>query len=229
MENITSMQNTFDSRLQTREAEITRLHTKKTILTHNYSLLLNENIAIKIDSHKLNQEVESLKQIKNLDVANGLQETKNSINMLKVTSQARSEDFRALYNLTKLNSKDIGHAKQQLTDIYNGLITDSKIKDLNDKMSGLDISQNVTDKLINTTVQTLTTKVANILSSNQGGYFIRKNGQEMARSWSYYSDSDHTARFSTPISAFMQLSVYDVITIHHASTAFASCLTIVTL
>lgn len=42
--------------------------------------------------------------------------------MLKATSQARSEDFRALYNLTMLNNKDISLAKQQLTDIYNGKI-----------------------------------------------------------------------------------------------------------
>lgn len=67
------MQNTFDSRLQTKDAEITQLHTKVAVLEQNYSRLLNENIAIKIDSHKLNQKVESLKQIKNLYVANGLQ------------------------------------------------------------------------------------------------------------------------------------------------------------
>lgn len=122
LKNLTSMQNTFDSRLQTKDAEITQLHTKVAVLEQNYSRLLNENIAIKIDSHKLNQEVESLKQVKNLDVANGLQETNNAINMLKTTSQARSEDFRALYNLTMLNNKDISLAKQQLTDIYNGNI-----------------------------------------------------------------------------------------------------------
>ncbi|CAG2206485.1 unnamed protein product [Mytilus edulis] len=67
--------------------------------------------------------------------------------MLKATSQARSEDFRALYNLTILNNKDIALAKQQLTDIYNGSTIDTKIKRLNDNMTHL-----------NTTVLGLTTR-----------------------------------------------------------------------
>lgn len=51
LENLTSMQNTFDSHLQTKDAEITQLHTKVVVLEQNYSRLLNENIAIKIDNH----------------------------------------------------------------------------------------------------------------------------------------------------------------------------------
>lgn len=44
--------------------------------------------------------------------------------------------------------------------MITGLLTDSEITGLNDKMSRLGISQNVTDRLINTTVQTLTKKVS---------------------------------------------------------------------
>lgn len=50
--------------------------------------------------------------------------------------------------------------------MITGLLTDSEIKGLNDKMSRLDISQNVTDKLINTTVQTLTKKGKYVLLSH---------------------------------------------------------------
>ncbi|CAC5365459.1 unnamed protein product [Mytilus coruscus] len=71
--------------------------------------------------------------------------------------------------------------------------------------------------------------LSNILSSSQDGYYIRKNGIEIARAWSHFSDSSRTPRYSAPLSAFIQLSVYDVITIEGTSADFSSCLTIVQL
>ncbi|CAC5365460.1 unnamed protein product [Mytilus coruscus] len=71
--------------------------------------------------------------------------------------------------------------------------------------------------------------LSNILSSSQDGYFIRKNGKEIARAWTHYSDSHVTQRYTAPLSAFMRLSLNDNITIEGTSVDFASCLTIVKL
>ncbi|CAC5365458.1 unnamed protein product [Mytilus coruscus] len=71
--------------------------------------------------------------------------------------------------------------------------------------------------------------LSNILSSSQDGYFIRKNGKEIARAWTHYSDSHVTPRYTAPLAAFMQLSLNDVITIEGTSVDFSSCLTIVQL
>ncbi|CAC5411908.1 unnamed protein product [Mytilus coruscus] len=69
--------------------------------------------------------------------------------------------------------------------------------------------------------------LSNILSNSQDGYYIRKNGTEIARAWSHFSDS--SPRYSAPLSDFIQLSVYDVCTIEGTSADFSSCLTIVQL
>lgn len=110
----------YDSLLQTKEAEIAKLSTTVTILEQNYTSLLHDSTVTQIDYHRLKLEVENMKQIKNLDVANSLQETKNDINMLKASSQARSQDFLALYNLTISAKKDISMTTKELDNVYNG-------------------------------------------------------------------------------------------------------------
>ncbi|XP_071149460.1 uncharacterized protein [Mytilus edulis] len=71
--------------------------------------------------------------------------------------------------------------------------------------------------------------LSNILSNSQDGYFIRKNGKEIARAWTHYSDSHVTPRYTAPLAAFMQLSLNDFITIEGKSVDFSSCLTIIQL
>ncbi|CAC5411905.1 unnamed protein product [Mytilus coruscus] len=111
---------TYTNLLQTKEAEIAKLHTTVTALEHNYTSLLHDSTMTQANYHKLKLEVEGLKQVKNLDVANGLQETTNEINMLKASNQARSQDFLALYNLTMSCKKDISTTKKEVKGIYNG-------------------------------------------------------------------------------------------------------------
>lgn len=71
--------------------------------------------------------------------------------------------------------------------------------------------------------------LSNILSNSQDGYFIRKNGNEIARAWTHYSDSHTTPRYTASLAAFVQLSLNDVITIEGKSVDFSSCLTMVQL
>ncbi|XP_076088015.1 uncharacterized protein LOC143058403 [Mytilus galloprovincialis] len=141
----------YDSLLQTKEAEIAKLSTTVTVLEQNYTRLLHDSTVTQTDYHRLKLEVDSLKQIKNLDVANGLQETKNDINMLKASNQARSQDFLALYNLTISAKKDISITTKELDNINNGSVT--KIQDLNDKISRLEMSHNLTSLQVNTNVK----------------------------------------------------------------------------
>ncbi|XP_071150253.1 uncharacterized protein [Mytilus edulis] len=313
---LATVRKTYDSLLQKKNAEITKLSSTMTVLEQNYTSLLHDSTVTQTDYHRLKVEVEGLKQIKNLDVANGLQETKNDINMLKASNQARSQDFLALYNLTISAKKDISIAKKELDNIYNGSIVDTKIQDLNDKMYRLEISQNLTslrvnttvytlskkdsvidnevrglnDKMtrlensqnwigmqVNTTVRSLSTKVgftacdgsivsgnrikfrtvtsshgismassyrdgifiapkagfylvlSNILSRSQNGFYIKKNKNAIARAWSHVADSNTTPYYSAPLSAFIVLSVNDVITIEGDHLDSSSCITIVKL
>ena len=115
-----AVRTTYDNLLQTKDAKIAKLSSTMTVLEQNYTNLLHDSTVTQADYHRLKLEVEGLKLIKNLDVANGLQETKNDINMLKASNQARSQDFMALYNLTISSKKDIAITKKDLENVYNG-------------------------------------------------------------------------------------------------------------
>ncbi|XP_071149839.1 uncharacterized protein [Mytilus edulis] len=151
------------------------------------------------------------------------------------------------------------------------------MKELKDKMSRLEMLQNLTSMQVNATIQAFSEKVgftvcegymvsagrikftsvkssngiymassyrdgkfiapkagfylvlSNILSNSQTGFYIRKNGKEIARAWSLYKDSNIDSFYSAPLSAFLELSVNDVITIEGESLNPASCLSIVQL
>ncbi|CAC5383999.1 unnamed protein product [Mytilus coruscus] len=148
-----AVQTRYGNLLQTKDAEITKLSSTMTVLEQNYTSLLHDSTVTQANYKTLKLEVEGLKQIKNLDVANGLQETKNDINMLKASNQARSQDFLALYNLTISAKKDISISKKELDNIYNGSVVDTKIQDLNDKMYRLEMSHNLTSLQVNTNVK----------------------------------------------------------------------------
>lgn len=69
--------------------------------------------------------------------------------------------------------------------------------------------------------------LSNILSNSQDGYFIRKNGKEIARVLTHHSDLHATPRYTASLAAFIQLYLNNVITIEGKSVDFSSCLTIV--
>lgn len=69
--------------------------------------------------------------------------------------------------------------------------------------------------------------LSNILSSSQNGYYIRKNGYQISRAWPHYNDSNRSSFYSAPLSAFIELSVNDEITIEGANLDPASCITII--
>ncbi|CAC5365465.1 unnamed protein product [Mytilus coruscus] len=225
---LTTVRNTYNSLLKTKEAAISKLHTTVTVLEQNYTNLMHDNTVTEANYHKLKLEVEGLKQVKNLDVA-------------------------------------------------NESVIDTKIKELSDKMSRLEMSQNLTSMQVHATDQALSTRVgftacdgykvsesriqfqtvksshcismassypdgkfiapkegcylvlSNILTKRHIGNYIRKNGNEIARAWFHVTDSNITPYYSAPLSAFIELSVNGVITIEGASLNPSSCLTIVQL
>lgn len=71
--------------------------------------------------------------------------------------------------------------------------------------------------------------LSNILSNSQQGFFIRKNGTEIAMAWSHHRDLNTISLYNAPLLAFTELSVNDVITIEGQSLDHSSCLTIVQL
>lgn len=117
---LTTLRHTYDSILQTKESEIDKLCTAVTVLEQNHTSLLRDYTVTQANYRTLRLELEGLKQIKNLNVAYGLQQTNNDINKLKASNQARSQDFLALFNLTISFKKDISIAKKELDNVYNG-------------------------------------------------------------------------------------------------------------
>ncbi|CAG2246388.1 unnamed protein product [Mytilus edulis] len=183
---LATVRKTYDSLLQKKNAEITKLSSTMTVLEQNYTSLLHDSTVTQTDYHRLKLEVEGLKQIKNLDVANGLQETKNDINMLKASNQARSQDFLALYNLTTEQyqlKKTSALPKRNLTTfIMVRSIVDTKIQDLNDKMYRLEISQNLTSLRVNTTVYTLSKKDS-VIDNEVRGLNDKMTRLENSQNW----------------------------------------------
>ncbi|CAC5411907.1 unnamed protein product [Mytilus coruscus] len=157
-----------------------------------------------------------------------------------------------------------------------GSVIDTKIKELNDKLSGLEVSQNLTSMQANATDQALITKVgftacqgymvsgrrinfrteksshgismtssyregkffapkagfylvlSNIATSSQSGFYIKKNDINMNVAYAHFGGSDANV-YTAPLSAYMKLSVNDVVTIEGDSVDHSSCLTIIQL
>ncbi|CAG2190880.1 unnamed protein product [Mytilus edulis] len=120
--------------VQTKDTEIAKLSTIVTDLELNYTRLLHDSLVTQANYHRQKLEVERLKEIKNLDVVNDLREIKDDINMLKASNRARSEDILAFFQFT-------------------GSAVDTKIKDLNDKLSRLEMSQNLISLQVNSNVK----------------------------------------------------------------------------
>lgn len=70
---------------------------------------------------------------------------------------------------------------------------------------------------------------SNILSKSQDGFYLRKNGKEISRTWSDYYHPNIDSYYLAPLSAFLKLYLDDVITIEGESLNPVSFLSIVQL
>lgn len=71
--------------------------------------------------------------------------------------------------------------------------------------------------------------LSNLLSKSQDAFYIQKNATRIARAYSHWSDSDNASYYTAPLSAFIELSVNDVITIEGDDIDPSSCITIIQL
>jgi hypothetical protein len=117
-----TLRQSYGANLKSQENELNTLRHIVTHLQQNYTTLKQTTSKVQLDNGRLKQEVETLKLIKNIDVGNSLLATHNELHQLKVKSEARNQDFMALYNMATSQAQNIRQLSGILENTYNGKI-----------------------------------------------------------------------------------------------------------